>query len=115
MCACSRHLQPGAFRCGNQLAARAMHLDAQIADAVANPRARFHDGLVQLGLDLFRDVRRSLGNQLADVRTQLARRRINNLKFFFDADGEAVSHVCWPSGVRELVGDFAVGIIPRHG
>ena len=47
---------------------------------------------MQLGLDLFRNVRRSLGNQLADVRTQFAGRGINNLKFFFDADSEAVSH-----------------------
>ena len=88
----SGDLQACAFRRCYQLSPRAVHLDAQIADAVANPRARFHDGLVQLGLDLFRDVRRSLRDELADVRAQLACRGVNNLKFFFDADGEAVSH-----------------------
>ncbi len=86
------NLQAGAFRGGHQLSPRAMHLNAQIADTVADARARLHDGLVQLGLDLFGYVRRCLRNELGDVRTQLAGRRINDLKFFFDADGEAVSH-----------------------
>src|SRR5690349_12831864 len=86
------HLQSRAFRGGNQFAACPVHFDAQVADAIANACASFHDGLVQLGLDLFGNVRRSLGNELGDVRAQIARRRVNNLKLFLDADGEAVSH-----------------------
>ena len=73
-----------ALRGSYQFSPRAMHLDAQIADAVADPRARFYNGLVQFGLDPLRNVGRSLRNELADVRTQLTRRRINNLKLFFE-------------------------------
>ena len=32
------------------------------------------------------------GHQLADVRAQLARSRIDDLKFLFDANGEPVAH-----------------------
>ncbi len=48
--------------------------------------------VMQLVLDLLGNVRRSLGNELADVRAQFARRGVNDLEFFFDADGEAVGH-----------------------
>src|SRR2546428_114376 len=81
-----------ALRRGHELATCAMHFDAQLADVFADARAGFDDGLVQLMLDLFRNVRGSRGDELADVRTQLARRGINDLEFFFNADGEAVSH-----------------------
>jgi hypothetical protein len=47
---------------------------------------------VQLVLDLLGNVWRSRGDELADVRTQLARCGIDDLKFLFDTDGEAVSH-----------------------
>src|SRR5205807_6904651 len=99
---CSRRgdLQARAFCRGYQFSPRAVHFNAQIADAVANPRARFDDGLVQLGLDLFDDVRRGLGNELADVRTQFASRRIDDLEFFFDANSEAVSHGLALRGAR---------------
>src|SRR5260370_24864138 len=69
-----------------------MYFIPQLAEVFAEPRARLADGLVQLVLHLFRDVRGSRGHDLADMRTQLARRGINDLEFFFDADGEAVSH-----------------------
>jgi hypothetical protein len=42
------------------------------------------------------DRRRNLIDQLHYVRTQCARRWIDNLEFFFDTYGEAVSH-SWPS------------------
>src|SRR5882724_5648353 len=87
-----RYLQTRPFGGGDQLAARAMHFNAQLADVLADARAGFDDGLVQFVFHLLCDVRRSRGNQLADVRTQFARRWINDLEFFFDADGEAVSH-----------------------
>ena len=85
-------LEPGAFRGGDQFAARAMHLDAQVGDAVADFRAGLDDRLVHLVLDLLDDVGRSGRDQLHDVRAQLACRRIDDLEFFFDADREAVSH-----------------------
>src|SRR5713101_8072373 len=47
---------------------------------------------MHLVLDLFDDVRRSGGDELHYVRTKLTGSGINNLKFFFYADGEAVSH-----------------------
>src|SRR5437868_5635577 len=47
---------------------------------------------MHLVLDLFDDVRRSGGDELHHVRAELAGSGINNLKFFFYADGEAVSH-----------------------
>jgi len=84
--------ESGAFGGSDELAARAVHFDAQLAYVFADARAGFDDGLVQLVLHLFRDVRGSRGDELADVRTQFARRGINNLEFFFDADGKAVSH-----------------------
>src|SRR5260370_41196825 len=92
MRACGRHLKSRAFRGSDELAARAVHFDAQLADVFADARAGLDDGLVQLVLHLLRDVRGSCGDKLADVRTQFARRRVNNLEFFFNADGEAVSH-----------------------
>ena len=90
--ACRGNLESCAFRRGDELATCAMHFDAQLADVFADARAGFDDGLVQLMLHLLRDVRGSRGDELADVRTQFARRGINDLEFFFDADGEAVSH-----------------------
>src|SRR6267142_2723129 len=48
-------------------------------------------------LHLVLDRRRNLVHQLHYVRTQLAGLGIDNLEFFFYADGEAVSHG-WPSG-----------------
>src|SRR5258705_10214382 len=44
---------------------------------------------------------RYLIHQLHHVRTQLARRWIDDLEFFLDTDGEAVSHG-WPSRSRGL-------------
>src|SRR5467141_3527428 len=91
---CTRrgHLKSGAFGGGDELAARAVHFDAQLAYVFADARAGFDDGLVQLVLHLLRDVRGSRGDELADVRTQFARRGINNLELFFDSDGKTVSH-----------------------
>ncbi len=85
-------LQAGALGGGDQLAARAMHLDAQLAHVFANLRAGLDDRLVHLVFDLLDDVRRSGGNELHDVRAELTRGRVNDLKFFFYADGKAVSH-----------------------
>src|SRR6267142_231241 len=92
MRACGGDLQPRALGGGDQFAAGAMHFDAQLADVFTNFRAGLDDGLMHLVLDLFDDVRRSGGDELHHVRAELAGSGINNLKFFFYADGEAVSH-----------------------
>src|SRR5216684_6957881 len=85
-------LQAGALGSGDQLAARAVHFDAQLADVFANFRAGFDDGLVHLVLDLLDDVRRSGGDKLHDMRAELTGGRVDALKFFFYADSKAVSH-----------------------
>src|SRR5882724_6067772 len=86
------YLQTRAFSCSYQFAACAVHFDAQLADIFADARTGFHDGLVHFVFDLIEDIRRGRGDQLHHVRAQLARHRIYDLKFFLDADGEAVSH-----------------------
>src|SRR5712664_1888056 len=85
-------LQAGALGSGDQLTARAVHFDAQLADVFANFRAGLDDGLVHLVLDLLDDVRRSGGDELHYVGAELTGGGVNDLKFFFYADGKAVSH-----------------------
>src|SRR6267378_594584 len=92
MRACGGDLQAGALGGSNQFATGAMHFDAQLADVFTNFRAGLDDGLMHFVLDLFDDVRRSGGDELHHVRAELAGSGINDLKFFFYADGEAVSH-----------------------
>src|SRR5207302_7434039 len=115
MRACSRDLQSRAFRGGDEFAARAMHFNAQLADVLADARTRLDDGLMQFVLHLLCDIRRSRGDELADVRTQLARRGINDLELFLDANGKAVSHGFGPLDLLGPVGDFEFRIIPRRG
>ena len=69
-----------------------MHFDTELANVFADARPGLHDGLVKFVFHLFRNVRGNFRDDLADVRTQLARCRIYDLKFFLDADGKAVSH-----------------------
>src|SRR6266849_10591208 len=92
MRACGGDLQAGALGGSHKFATGALHVDAQFADVFANFRAGLDDGLMHLVLDLFDDVRRSGGDELHYVRTKLTGSGINNRKFFFYADGEAVSH-----------------------
>src|SRR5712691_5587971 len=90
------HLQSHPLCRCHQRAAGAVQLLAQLRNVSADPRAHLDDRLVKLWLDLFAHVRRGGGNQFADVRTKLQSGGINNLKLFFNADGEAVTH----SGAR---------------
>ena len=85
-------LQPGAFGSGDEFATGAVHFDAQLADVFANFRAGFDDGLVHLLFDLLDDVRRRRGDELHYMRAEFTCGRVNDLKFFFYADGKAVSH-----------------------
>jgi hypothetical protein len=85
-------LQAGALGGGNQLAACAVHFDAELSHVFADFRASFDDGLMHLMLDLLDDIRRSGGDELHYMRAELAGGGVNDLEFFFDSDGKAVSH-----------------------
>src|SRR5229473_2612022 len=85
-------LQAGALGSGNQFSAGAMHFDAQLRDVFADLGAGLDDGLMHLLFDLLNNVRRSRRDELHYVRAELTGGGVNNLKFFFYADGEAVSH-----------------------
>ncbi len=61
-------------------------------NVLANVAAGFDDGLVHFELDLVGDAGGSGGDELHDVGAQRAGGGVNDLEFFFDADGEAVSH-----------------------
>jgi hypothetical protein len=86
------NLQSNALSGGHKFAARTMHFDAQLADVFADFGTGLDDRLVHLVFDLFDDVRRSGRNKLHDVRAQRAGSGVNDLKLFFNTDGEAVSH-----------------------
>ena len=47
---------------------------------------------MHFALDLIAEIGGRGGDELADVRTQLARGGIDDLKFFLDADRETVTH-----------------------
>ena len=86
------NLQAHFFGSSHQFAACAPHVRRQFVHVVANLRADFNDGLMHLGLHLLAQARRSGGNKLAYMRTQFSRRRVNNLKLFFDTYSEPVIH-----------------------
>src|ERR1700693_2718211 len=87
------NLQTNAFGSTHQFAAGAMHGRCQFSNVAADFGAYLNDGLVHLGLYLLAQALRSCCNQLADVRAQLSRSRINDLKLFFDTYSEPVIHV----------------------
>src|SRR6266480_1421445 len=95
-----RHLQPRSFRGGNQLAARPVHFDPQLAHVLADLRSCLYDRLMHFMLHLVLNRGGNLVHQLHHVRAQLACRWIDDLEFFLDTDGEAVSHG-WPSVSRQ--------------
>src|SRR5262249_35409842 len=94
-------------------AARPMHLDPQFRDVLTNIRSRLNDRLVHFVLHLIDDRGRSSRHQLHHVRTQFARSWINDLEFFFDSDGKAVSHGVALRVVRLYWGPREVSYAPR--
>src|SRR5580704_6442018 len=98
------NLQTDAFGSAHQFASGAVHVRCQFSNVAADFGAYLHDGLVHLGLYLLAQALRSCCNQLADVRAQLSRSRINDLKLFFDTYSEPVIHV---RPFRSEHGDFA--------
>src|SRR4029077_9169652 len=85
-------LQAGSLGGGDQLATRAVHFDAQLADVFANLGAGFDDGLVHLVFDLLDDVWRSCRDELHYMGAELTGSGVDDLKFFFYTDSKTVSH-----------------------
>jgi hypothetical protein len=83
-------LEAIASREERELSPKLHDLPARVSDIVANLRAQLDDRLMHLGLDLFFQDHFALGENFLDVRTELARFRIDDLEFLFDADGENV-------------------------
>ena len=71
-----------------ELFAQVDDLPARVADVGADRRAEFDDGLVHLGLHAFAEGHLAVGEDLLDVRAQVARLRVDDLEFLFDAEGE---------------------------
>src|SRR5271166_5611155 len=86
------HLQSAAFRCTHQLTPRSAHVCVQLVHVRADFRPDLDDGLMHLALHLLAQARRGSFHQFADVRTQFARSRIDDLEFFFDTNREPVTH-----------------------
>ena len=85
-------LQAAAFGGADEFAAGAAHVGVKFGDVVADFRADFDDGLMHLGFDLFAEAGGAGFHQFADVGTEFSRGRVNNLEFFFDTNGEPVTH-----------------------
>src|SRR6266566_5991979 len=94
-----------------QLGAKMGHLASRAARIVANFRAELHDRLVHFGFDVLFQNNFATGQDLLDMRTQLARLRIDDLKLFLNAESEdvfcRVHHSCKIATMRvsEPIGD----------
>src|SRR5208283_5289690 len=106
-----RYVQPRALGRGHKFSPCPVNLQPQFAHVLADLRPCLDDGLVHLAPDLVTQSPRRRGEQLHHVRAQLQRIRINNLEFFFDTDGEAVSHLL-ALRIAGLYGHFGANIIP---
>src|SRR5438874_4741516 len=84
-------LEPVPGREDRELPAKLKDLAARVGYIVANLGAKLDHRLVHLGFDLFLEDHLTLRKNLLDVRTQLARFRIDDLEFFLNADREHVN------------------------
>src|SRR5688572_11389014 len=87
-------------------------------NVLADTGPDFDHRLNHLGLDLLTKNHLAFIQKLRDVRTQLARYRIDDLELFFNAEGELIEHKtepCLSSTPRELLarGPRLVGLLPR--
>ncbi len=84
-----------------QLRAKIEDLLPGITSVAANLGVQFHDRLVQLGFGALLQNQFAVGQNLLDVRTQLARFRIDDLEFFFDTESEnVIAGVLFPRHLR---------------
>src|SRR6185369_14820975 len=70
-------------------------IGACFLDVATDAGAHFDHRLDHLGLDLFAQQHLAFFEYLGDVRAQLARLRIDDLKFLFDTQCKLIEH--WPS------------------
>src|SRR5687768_11107730 len=70
------------------LEAQPRDLAAGVGDIAADGRADLDDCVVHLPFDLILEALLTLGEHLLNVRFELARVRLDDLKLFFDAEGE---------------------------
>ena len=82
--------EPAARRDGREFAAKLNHLLASRGHITANFGAQLDDRLMHLRLDAFFQKHFAVGQNLLNVRAQLARLRIDDLKFLFDSEREDV-------------------------
>src|SRR2546425_164749 len=74
-------------------AAQAGNIRARFLNVLADAGADLNHRLDHLRLDLLAEDHLAFFQEFRDVRTQLARFRINNLEFFFDSQRELVKHM----------------------
>src|SRR2546421_5570761 len=86
--------QPGFARQRSELASKLDYVLARMGDRRTNLRAQLDDRLMHLGFDLFFQQNFAALENLLNVRPQLARLRIDDGEFFFDAEGERVIIHC---------------------
>src|SRR5207253_9638550 len=77
--------------------------------------ADLDDRLVQLRLDLIAEGGGARRQQLRDVRTELPRLGVDNLKLLLDADGEAVLHDPCPDDIPRSSPIDAAAVDRRTG
>src|SRR4029453_4152156 len=78
---------------GRQLSKLAAEIDnvrARVLDRIANLRTQLDHRLMHLRLDLLFQNHLAALEDLLNIRTQLARFRIDNREFLFDTEGECV-------------------------
>ena len=75
-------------RQADDLPAQPRDFRAGLGDVAADRRADLDDRVVHLPLDLVLEPLLPLGEELLDVRFQLARLRVDDLELFLDAEGE---------------------------
>src|SRR4029077_15224500 len=83
-----RDLQSTATGEFGQSAAQLDHMSARAVDRIANLRAQLHHRLVHLGLDLLLENDFSTLENFVNMRTQLARFRIDDGKLLFDTESK---------------------------
>src|SRR6266498_2180588 len=90
MCASGGDLESIARRQFRQLATKIDNLLSRATRVMTDLRAKLHDRLMHLGLDLLLQDHFAASQKLLDMRAQLARFRINDLELFLDAEREDV-------------------------
>ncbi len=76
---------------GGELTAQIDHLLTSRSDVAADVGAKLDDRLVHFRFDAFLQEHLSVGQDLLDMRNELAGLRIDDLEFLLDPEGESVA------------------------